>query len=123
MELERSPLIACRRRVRACIQTTIEKVAITAVVQSRLSIDTQEISLTVGWLLIESIFAVADLSLDLRLIGTSEAEIACSIAIVHYIGPVTVICFRVECKTFGTFENVSASVHAVQKLIAANTQI
>lgn len=116
-ESQEGNLSACRRCICACVETAVEVIAITAVIESRFSADAKEISLTVSRFLIESIFTKSK-ALQICIFWTFESEIAGSIAVADHVRPVAVIRIRIECETFRTFENVSASVHAVQKLIA-----
>lgn len=110
-------LSARRCLVRACVEIAIEIVALAAVVESRVSGHTQEVSLAVVGLLIESIFGETE-AFAVGVYWTFEAQIAGSIAVSNYIRPVAVICLGVEGQTLRTLEQVAATIDAVQELIA-----
>jgi len=74
----------------AGFKTGIEVVSIAAVVKSWVSVHTKEISLTVVWLLIESVLGKAE-ALSCWILRAFESEVAGSIAVRHNIGPIAVI--------------------------------
>lgn len=80
-------LFARRRFVCACINFAIEEIIFATVVESRVAIHAQEVSLAVSWLLIESIFWEAE-AFRRRILRALESKIAGGVAIWHHIGPV-----------------------------------
>lgn len=94
----------------------MEEVSFAAVVESRISVNAQEVALAVAGLLIETIFAESE-AIAFRVFRALESEVAGGIAVRHYIGPVAVIGLWTESQSFGALEQVSTAVDAIQELI------
>lgn len=88
-------LCACSGQIRARLQLAVEEVSVAAIVESRVSVDAEEVALAVAGLLVEAILAEAQ-AFDLRVLRALESEVAGGVAVWHYIGPVAVIALRTE---------------------------
>jgi hypothetical protein len=82
-----------------------------------LAVNTEEVALAVIGLLVESVLLEAE-SLNSRVSGALEAKVAGSVAVSNNIGPIAVVCLRVECESFGALKDICTAVDTVQELVA-----